>query len=159
MPSLSGVVLPTPVGRCRYWHRSLNPKKLVEVCVALHALLLWWLSPLWLALWASCYLHYFDSLFCDWDYPFGAYAVVLLCLSFPTSFIVYCNRDLTFFEWFDNIYSIIIFDSMMIDPMWNHFIALHPISLSHYMHPFTHNIHVGRSSSPQCQSEVPYRPW
>lgn len=26
-----GVVLPTPVAECRYWHRSLNPKKLVEV--------------------------------------------------------------------------------------------------------------------------------
>ena len=26
-----GVVLPRPVGRCRYWHRSLNPKKLIEV--------------------------------------------------------------------------------------------------------------------------------
>lgn len=27
----AGVVLPTPVAECRYWHRSLNPKKLVEV--------------------------------------------------------------------------------------------------------------------------------
>lgn len=27
----AGVVLPKPVGRCRYWHRSLNPKKLIEV--------------------------------------------------------------------------------------------------------------------------------
>ena len=27
----AGVVLPRPVGRCRYWHRSLNPKKLIEV--------------------------------------------------------------------------------------------------------------------------------
>lgn len=27
----AGVVLPTPVGTCRYWHRSLNPKKLIEV--------------------------------------------------------------------------------------------------------------------------------
>ncbi|ALC44927.1 Nmt [Drosophila busckii] len=27
----AGVVLPTPVSTCRYWHRSLNPKKLVEV--------------------------------------------------------------------------------------------------------------------------------
>jgi len=26
----AGVVLPRPVGRCRYWHRSLNPKKLIE---------------------------------------------------------------------------------------------------------------------------------
>lgn len=26
----TGVVLPTPVAECRYWHRSLNPKKLVE---------------------------------------------------------------------------------------------------------------------------------
>ena len=25
-----GVLLPKPVGKCRYWHRSLNPKKLVE---------------------------------------------------------------------------------------------------------------------------------
>merc|ERR1719270_2685930 len=25
------VVLPKPVGTCRYWHRSLNPKKLIEV--------------------------------------------------------------------------------------------------------------------------------
>lgn len=27
----AGVVLPKPVGVCRYWHRSLNPKKLIEV--------------------------------------------------------------------------------------------------------------------------------
>lgn len=27
----AGVVLPTPVASCRYWHRSLNPKKLIEV--------------------------------------------------------------------------------------------------------------------------------
>jgi len=27
----AGVVLPKPVARCRYWHRSLNPKKLIEV--------------------------------------------------------------------------------------------------------------------------------
>ncbi|XP_055541352.1 glycylpeptide N-tetradecanoyltransferase [Wyeomyia smithii] len=27
----AGVVLPKPVASCRYWHRSLNPKKLVEV--------------------------------------------------------------------------------------------------------------------------------
>lgn len=27
----AGIVLPTPVAECRYWHRSLNPKKLVEV--------------------------------------------------------------------------------------------------------------------------------
>ncbi|XP_039443720.1 glycylpeptide N-tetradecanoyltransferase [Culex pipiens pallens] len=27
----AGVVLPKPVSSCRYWHRSLNPKKLVEV--------------------------------------------------------------------------------------------------------------------------------
>ncbi|RYY86067.1 hypothetical protein EON63_06430 [archaeon] len=27
----AGVVLPKPVARCRYFHRSLNPKKLVEV--------------------------------------------------------------------------------------------------------------------------------
>lgn len=27
----AGTVLPRPVGRCRYYHRSLNPKKLVEV--------------------------------------------------------------------------------------------------------------------------------
>lgn len=28
---VAGVVLPKPVGRCRYYHRSLNPKKLIEV--------------------------------------------------------------------------------------------------------------------------------
>ncbi|KAJ8881502.1 hypothetical protein PR048_017984 [Dryococelus australis] len=27
----AGVVLPKPVGMCRYWHRSLNPRKLIEV--------------------------------------------------------------------------------------------------------------------------------
>ncbi|KAL0277099.1 UNVERIFIED_CONTAM: hypothetical protein PYX00_004498 [Menopon gallinae] len=27
----AGVVLPKPVGTCRYWHRSLNPKKLIQV--------------------------------------------------------------------------------------------------------------------------------
>jgi glycylpeptide N-tetradecanoyltransferase len=27
----AGVVLPSPVARCRYYHRSLNPKKLIEV--------------------------------------------------------------------------------------------------------------------------------
>ncbi|XP_003742391.1 glycylpeptide N-tetradecanoyltransferase 2 [Galendromus occidentalis] len=27
----AGVVLPKPVGICRYWHRSLNPKKLIDV--------------------------------------------------------------------------------------------------------------------------------
>ena len=27
----AGVVLPRPVGECQYWHRSLNPKKLVEI--------------------------------------------------------------------------------------------------------------------------------
>lgn len=27
----AGVVLPKPVARCRYWHRSINPKKLIEV--------------------------------------------------------------------------------------------------------------------------------
>lgn len=27
----AGVHLPTPVSICRYWHRSLNPKKLVDV--------------------------------------------------------------------------------------------------------------------------------
>eukprot|EP00941_MAST-03F_sp_MAST-3F-sp1_P002902 g2902.t1 len=27
----AGVVLPKPVGRCRYWHRSINPKKLIDV--------------------------------------------------------------------------------------------------------------------------------
>ncbi|XP_043911055.1 glycylpeptide N-tetradecanoyltransferase 1 [Protopterus annectens] len=27
----AGVILPKPVGTCRYWHRSLNPRKLVEV--------------------------------------------------------------------------------------------------------------------------------
>lgn len=27
----AGVLLPKPVSICRYWHRSLNPKKLVDV--------------------------------------------------------------------------------------------------------------------------------
>ncbi|KAJ4842817.1 glycylpeptide N-tetradecanoyltransferase [Turnera subulata] len=27
----AGVVLPTPITSCQYWHRSLNPKKLIEV--------------------------------------------------------------------------------------------------------------------------------
>lgn len=27
----AGTVLPKPVAKCRYWHRSLNPKKLVNV--------------------------------------------------------------------------------------------------------------------------------
>lgn len=27
----AGVVLPKPVAQCRYWHRSLNPKKLIDV--------------------------------------------------------------------------------------------------------------------------------
>ncbi|KAJ8686579.1 hypothetical protein QAD02_022373 [Eretmocerus hayati] len=27
----AGVVLPKPVATCRYWHRSLNPKKLIEI--------------------------------------------------------------------------------------------------------------------------------
>lgn len=27
----AGVVLPTPIATCQYWHRSLNPKKLIEV--------------------------------------------------------------------------------------------------------------------------------
>jgi len=27
----AGVVLPKPIARCRYWHRSLNPKKLIDV--------------------------------------------------------------------------------------------------------------------------------
>ncbi|GAB6030536.1 Glycylpeptide N-tetradecanoyltransferase 2 [Chamberlinius hualienensis] len=27
----AGVVLPKPVGSCRYWHRSLNPRKLIDV--------------------------------------------------------------------------------------------------------------------------------
>ena len=26
----AGVVLPKPVAQCRYWHRSLRPKKLIE---------------------------------------------------------------------------------------------------------------------------------
>ena len=35
----AGVVLPKPVSKCRYWHRSLNPKKLIEVSTAPPALL------------------------------------------------------------------------------------------------------------------------
>ncbi|KAG1672392.1 Glycylpeptide N-tetradecanoyltransferase 2 [Nymphon striatum] len=27
----AGIVIPKPVGCCRYWHRSLNPRKLIEV--------------------------------------------------------------------------------------------------------------------------------
>ncbi|CAF0751852.1 unnamed protein product [Brachionus calyciflorus] len=27
----AGVILPSPVAKCRYWHRSLNPKKLIEI--------------------------------------------------------------------------------------------------------------------------------
>jgi len=27
----AGIVIPTPIGETTYWHRSLNPKKLVEV--------------------------------------------------------------------------------------------------------------------------------
>ncbi|XP_050545821.1 glycylpeptide N-tetradecanoyltransferase 1 [Daktulosphaira vitifoliae] len=27
----AGIVLPKPIGSCRYWHRSLNPKKLIDV--------------------------------------------------------------------------------------------------------------------------------
>jgi glycylpeptide N-tetradecanoyltransferase len=27
----AGVVLPKPLATCRYWHRSLNPKKLIDV--------------------------------------------------------------------------------------------------------------------------------
>lgn len=27
----AGVVLPKPVAKCRYWHRSINPKKLIEI--------------------------------------------------------------------------------------------------------------------------------
>ncbi|CAM8887178.1 unnamed protein product [Rhodiola kirilowii] len=27
----AGVVLPTPIATCQYWHRSLNPKKLIDV--------------------------------------------------------------------------------------------------------------------------------
>eukprot|EP00921_Rhytidocystis_pertsovi_P015270 GHVQ01024341.1.p1 GENE.GHVQ01024341.1~~GHVQ01024341.1.p1 ORF type:complete len:415 (+),score=33.99 GHVQ01024341.1:376-1620(+) len=27
----AGAILPTPIAKCRYWHRSLNPKKLCEV--------------------------------------------------------------------------------------------------------------------------------
>lgn len=27
----AGVLLPKPIAACRYWHRSLNPKKLVDI--------------------------------------------------------------------------------------------------------------------------------
>lgn len=27
----AGVVLPKPLATCQYWHRSLNPKKLIDV--------------------------------------------------------------------------------------------------------------------------------
>jgi glycylpeptide N-tetradecanoyltransferase len=27
----AGVMLPSPVAQCRYWHRNLNPKKLIEI--------------------------------------------------------------------------------------------------------------------------------
>ena len=27
----AGVLLPKPIAKCRYWHRSLNPKKLIDV--------------------------------------------------------------------------------------------------------------------------------
>ena len=27
----AGIVIPTPVTSCQYWHRSLNPKKLIDV--------------------------------------------------------------------------------------------------------------------------------
>lgn len=30
----AGVVLPKPIATCRYWHRSLNPKKLIQVRLA-----------------------------------------------------------------------------------------------------------------------------
>ena len=39
----AGVVLPKPVAKCRYYHRTINPKKLVEVdkygcmCIAMSA--------------------------------------------------------------------------------------------------------------------------
>lgn len=55
--SLSGVVLPTPVGRCRYWHRSLNPKKLVEVCAAYTVMTI---SLLWQILCFKRVLIYFE---------------------------------------------------------------------------------------------------
>jgi len=35
----AGVVLPKPVTTCRYWHRSLNPRKLIEVSALLLLLL------------------------------------------------------------------------------------------------------------------------
>lgn len=31
----AGVVLPKPIATCRYWHRSLNPKKLIQVRIKL----------------------------------------------------------------------------------------------------------------------------
>eukprot|EP00955_Chlamydomonas_euryale_P067863 359952-Chlamydomonas_euryale.AAC.3 len=27
----AGVLIPKPIATCRYWHRSLNPKKLIDV--------------------------------------------------------------------------------------------------------------------------------
>lgn len=27
----AGIVLPTPIARCQYWHRSLNPQKLIQI--------------------------------------------------------------------------------------------------------------------------------
>ena len=27
----AGVLIPKPIGTCRYWHRSLHPKKLIDV--------------------------------------------------------------------------------------------------------------------------------
>lgn len=27
----AGVLLPKPVAECQYWHRSLNPKKLISI--------------------------------------------------------------------------------------------------------------------------------
>lgn len=32
----AGVVLPKPIATCRYWHRSLNPKKLIQVSWSLY---------------------------------------------------------------------------------------------------------------------------
>lgn len=34
----AGVVLPKPITTCRYWHRSLNPKKLIDVRKCLRAI-------------------------------------------------------------------------------------------------------------------------
>lgn len=31
----AGVVLPKPIATCRYWHRSLNPKKLIQVSITI----------------------------------------------------------------------------------------------------------------------------